>query len=110
MSQMVLTKMPRPLLVAELSESDKKIGRISILTEDQNRLQTYALLEIQYPDKYRPKLPTSGENELKSNILMAKKLGSNPDTSSMHGASSKYSNAQSVVARLTSNPPPVIRH
>ena len=92
----------------ELIMLDKQIGRTAILTEAQSRIQMYSLLEIEFPDKYRPKLPTTGKNELNSNILMAKKLGS-VDGGSVVGGSSRYSNAQSVVARLTSNPPPVVR-
>jgi len=74
--------MSKDEIQGELTMLDTQIGRTSILTENQSTVQIYSLLEIQYPDKYRQKLPVSGQNELKNNIMMTKKLGSNPDGSS----------------------------
>ena len=70
----------------------------------------YTLLEIEFPDKYRPKLPSQGENEVKSNILQAKRLvNSQQDQGSAVGGSSRATNIENVIARLTSNPPPAQR-
>jgi len=60
----------------------------------------YELLEILHPAKYRLKLPSAGQNEVKANILLTRRLTNNPDQSS-----AKHSNVESIVARLTSNPP-----
>ena len=69
----------------------------------------YYLLEILHPDKYRPKLPTFHDQEVRSNILQAKKMLSSQDQSSNVG-SSRVSNIESIIARLTSNPPPAVRN
>ena len=68
----------------------------------------YTLLEIEDPDKYRSKLPSSHQNELNANILQTKKLISGgPEHSSRYdGVSSKVSQVSNIVARLTFNPPP----
>ena len=44
-------------IAGELASLFKQIGRTSILSEAQSRIQMYGVLEIQYPEKYRKKLP-----------------------------------------------------
>ena len=66
----------------------------------------YELLEIEHAERYRPKFPISGQNELNANILQTKKLISGDIASSQAGASKASQSAvSSVIARLTSNPP-----
>ena len=68
----------------------------------------YELLEIEHPERYRPKLPVAGVNELNSNILQTKKLLVDDNLkSSQAGGGSKVSQSavSNVIARLTSNPP-----
>lgn len=52
-----IEKMTDRQIAGELASLYKQIGRTSILSEAQSRIQMYSLLEIQYPEKYRPKLP-----------------------------------------------------
>ena len=58
----------------------------------------YRILEIQYPDRYRPKLPVD-QNELAMNIKQTRKL---------LGAGAELQSASAATAsnRLASNPPP----
>ena len=68
----------------------------------------YSLLEIQYPDQYRHKLPYTDLKELNDNIVMSKRL-LNPigeQTSSNYGAISSKLSQISIGGggRLASNP------
>ena len=56
-------------IAGELLMLPKLIGRTSILTEDQSRIQMYTLMEILHTDKYRAKLPIVNANEINANII-----------------------------------------
>ena len=64
-----LEKMTEAEIGGELVMLYKTMGRASLLSEDQCRIQIYKLLEIEHPNKYRAKLPSSGPNDLTANIL-----------------------------------------
>ena len=94
----------------ELIMLKKQIGRTSLLTEEQSRIQMYTLMQILYQDKYRAKLPIAGLNELNANILKTKRIIKGEEkTSNYEGISSKVSQTSNIVARLASNPPPPVR-
>ena len=56
-------------IAGELLMLQRTIGRTQALSEEQSRIQMFDLLEIQFPEKYRQKLPSQGQNELSTNIL-----------------------------------------
>ena len=67
----------------------------------------YEHLEMEHPERYRPKLPVSHQNELNSNILLTKKLLISGDGTSSQAGGSKVSQSavSNMLARLSSNPP-----
>lgn len=100
-----LEKMTDKQITGELASLYKQIGRTSMLSEDQSRIQMYTLLEIQYPDKYRPKLPYIDQKELNANILQTKKiLNPNAEMSSNYGAISSKISQISGGQHSASNP------